>query len=487
MSENIYILLLHLYPSQFRRAYGDEAIQLFRDRFRDEQGFAAKVRLWSDLLADLAVSLPREHGYAHPSPTGAHTQQRLAGVPCFDVLESSIPRPEALLFGAVLSVVAVAALSISMSWSAGNGSMRGTALRDTAPAAMKASAFESLDAWSAKKWVGASSAFPGGASSSGQPTGQNAGGQTAVPANSNTTLDAGERQRVIDRAGADLKKYYFDHGVAEKTAEALLTHEKNGDDDAATHGASFAALLTAQMRDASADMHLVVEYSQNPLPSGPPVQTAEGMARFRSAMLQQHCMIRKTEILPHDIGYLKLDFFPDDSVCGNEVREAMASLNHADAIIFDLRDNSGGFPDTVSLVASYLFDHPVYMYGPRGAPTVESWTHSPVAGNNLANKPVYVLTSGTTWSGAEQFSYDLKMLKRATLVGETTRGGTHAGVFHRIDDHFGMGIPEERPINPYGKTDWEGVGVTSDVKVKAADALETAVRLAVAKLQLKQR
>ena len=161
-------------------------------------------------------------------------------------------------------------------------------------------------------------------------------------------------------------------------------------------------------------------------------------------MLQQNCMIRKADILPHDIGYLKLDFFPDTSVCGSEMRSAMASLNQADAIIFDLRDNTGGFPDSVSLIAGYLFDHPEYMYGPRGAPTVDSWTRSPVAGNELADKPVYVLTSGSTWSGAEQFSYDLKMLKRATLVGETTRGGTHAGVFHRIDDHFGIGIPEEK-------------------------------------------
>ena len=144
----------------------------------------------------------------------------------------------------------------------------------------------------------------------------------------------------------------------------------------------------------------------------------------------------------------------------------MASLNQAHAIIFDLRDNTGGFPDSVSLIAGYLFDHPEYMYGPRGAPTVDSWTNSPVPGNKLADKPVYVLTSGSTWSGAEQFSYDLKMLKRATLVGETTRGGAHAGVFHRIDDHFGMGIPEEKAINPFGKADWEGVGVQPDVDVE---------------------
>jgi C-terminal processing protease CtpA/Prc len=95
------------------------------------------------------------------------------------------------------------------------------------------------------------------------------------------------------------------------------------------------------------------------------------------------------------------------------------------------------------------------------------------------------LTSPRTLSGTEQFCYDLKMLKRATLVGETTGGAAHSGVFHRIDDHFGMGIPETKPINPFSKTDWAETGVEPDVKVKAADALETALKLTETKLPKK--
>jgi C-terminal processing protease CtpA/Prc len=74
------------------------------------------------------------------------------------------------------------------------------------------------------------------------------------------------------------------------------------------------------------------------------------------------------------------------------------------------------------------------------------------------------------------------MLHRATLVGETTGGAAHAGVFHRIDDHFGIGIPQFRIINPYSGRDWEGAGVEPDVKVKAADALVTAEKLAEARV-----
>ena len=81
----------------------------------------------------------------------------------------------------------------------------------------------------------------------------------------------------------------------------------------------------------------------------------KSLARYREAMEQQNCMFRKIEILPHNIGYLKLDFFPDTSVCRSTATAAMAALNHAAAVIIDLRDNSGGFPNMVMLIASYLF------------------------------------------------------------------------------------------------------------------------------------
>ena len=78
-------------------------------------------------------------------------------------------------------------------------------------------------------------------------------------------------------------------------------------------------------------------------------------------MEQENCMFEKVEILPHNIGYLKLNFFGDTSVCLSTATAAMASLNHADAIIFDLRDNPGGYANMVALIATYLFDHPTHL------------------------------------------------------------------------------------------------------------------------------
>jgi C-terminal processing protease CtpA/Prc len=159
----------------------------------------------------------------------------------------------------------------------------------------------------------------------------------------------------------------------------------------------------------------------------------------------------------------------------------MARLRGSDAIIFDLRDNTGGFPAMVAKIAALLFDRPVRWYNPREGDG-SGWL-SPSPGSELAGKPVYILTSAITLSGAEQFTYNLKMLGRATVVGDTTGGSAHVGVFHRIDDHFGIGILETLITNPYGQPDWEGTGVEPDVRATPANALAVAEKLARKRLR----
>jgi Peptidase family S41/N-terminal domain of Peptidase_S41 in eukaryotic IRBP len=459
MSEKIYALLLRLYPSHFREAYGDEALELFRDRARDEKGCFRSLQLWLDLLADLAISVPREYGYVQPELVGASAQYRLAGVPAFHVLQGESPRPGALLLGTALSLVVLSTFWILLGHGAGHA---GIGFMASGPSR-------------------GNSGFSQHQSS--QPTPHDSADATDRDGRELPTMDPAERQRVVHAAVANIRKYYIDRDVAQKMADELLAHEKSGDDDAVTDDEAFANLLTKQMRDVSPDRHLVLIYSQDPLPQNSTGPTVGEPARYREAMKQQNCTFEKVEILPCNIGYLKLNSFPDPTICRSTAMAAMASLNHADAVIFDLRDNRGGEPAMVALMGAYLFDHPEYWYNPRENTTEQSWTRSPVPGNRLADKAVYVLTSRKTLSGAEQFCYDLKMLKRATLVGETTGGAAHSGVFHRIDDHFGMGIPETRPINPFSKTDWAETGVDPDVKVKAADALATAVKLAETKLR----
>ena len=451
MSERIYRWLFRLYPSEFRQAYRDEAFRLIRERARDERGIFSCLRLWLDLLADLAFSVPHEHFYAQSRVIGASPLSNVYGLPVFYPLEGEAPSPVALLSGGVMSLVALSIFWILL----GHGGST------------------QMGVITGAEWRGDSSLS--------QEETARTQSQAAPNMTSNAEpfrLGTAERQRVIAAAVAILRKDYVDRESGQKMAGALLAHEESGDYDAITDGGTFASLVTRQMREISPDRHLTLAYSQDAFPPSPTVPTPEELARYAARMKQQNCAFEKVETLPHNIGYLKLNSFPDVSVCQTTAASVMASMNHADAIIYDLRDNRGGEPAMVAFMAAYLFDRPEYWYNPRENTTEQSWTRSPVPGNRLANKPVYLLTSPSTLSGAEQFCYDLKVLKRATIVGETTGGAAHSGVWHRIDDHFGMGVPETRALNPFSKFDWAEVGVEPDVKVNATDALQAAVKLA---------
>jgi C-terminal processing protease CtpA/Prc len=150
-----------------------------------------------------------------------------------------------------------------------------------------------------------------------------------------------------------------------------------------------------------------------------------------------------------------------------------------------LRQNQGGDPKMVALLSTYLFATPTHLndlWERKSGETHQYWTLPYVPGRHLSGVPVFVLTSHRTFSGGEEFTNNLKVLKRATIVGETTGGGAHPVSGHRIDDRFSIGVPFARAINPTTKTNWEGVGVEPDVKVAAADALTTAQALVAKEL-----
>ena len=235
----------------------------------------------------------------------------------------------------------------------------------------------------------------------------------------------------------------------------------------------------------SHDKHLGVNFSPVRIPpERQGAASAEDEAQYRKQMERMNCGFVKVEILSGNVGYLKFNMFANPDVCGATATAAMNFLAHVDAIIFDLRENGGGDPRMIALISTYLFADATHLndlYNRKEDATTQYWTLPYVAGNRLSGKPAFVLTSAHTFSGAEEFSCNLKNLKRATIVGETTGGGAHPVSGHRIDDHFMIGVPFARAVSPVTKTNWEGTGVEPDVKVKAAEALETAEKLVASK------
>ena len=295
------------------------------------------------------------------------------------------------------------------------------------------------------------------------------------------TIDASTRSAVIEGALKRLNDFYVFPETAKKMEQAVRERIGRKEYDQITSAKTLATTLQNHLQEVSHDKHLRVTYSAEPLPPqgdhrepGP-----EEIARELEFMRTVNFGFEKVERLPGNIGYLDLRGFQPAQFGAETVVAAMNFLANTDALIIDLRRNGGGEPAMVALISSYLFGpEPVHLndlYFRPDNSTRQWWTLPYVPGKRYGDKKeVYVLTSKRTFSAAEEFTYNLKNLKRATIIGETTGGGAHPGGPRRINEHFAIWVPSGRAINPISKTNWEGTGVTPDVDVPADQALKVA-------------
>ncbi len=348
MSEKIYSCLLRLYPARFRQRFEGEALQLFRDRLRDEQGALRRLWLWMDLFVDLVAGLPMAYRNAYAPPAAAPSWVPGSGIPAFQSLEEEPLSPRSIAMGSMVAICTLALFIFVMSHAAA---------------------------------------------------------------------------------------FHASSGLMQRLNAAAAGSERNPGEQS----------------------------------------VAERLERQLAASRQQECSFEKLELHPGNIGYVKFSWFANPAICGEVADAVMSRLSQTDAVIFDLRDARGGYPEMVRRMAGWMFDQPVQWYNPRAMSPAEQMTVPPAAGSGFGNKPVFILTSSQTFSGAEHFAYNLKVLGRATLVGETTSGASHAG----------PGNPPNRADDSQEKPIWEGTGVQPDVRVNAADALKTAEQLALSAIQKK--
>ena len=290
---------------------------------------------------------------------------------------------------------------------------------------------------------------------------------------SGTRLTTEQRQVVLDSIASALNAMYVFPDVAARMDSDLRARAKRGEFNEVSDASSFAQQLTRDLQAISHDKHLRVR-----LRAADPVSGHAGSRGARSSIFG------RTERMAGDVAYVEILSF---GAPPEEVREAttriMGAAADAKALIIDLRANGGGSPFTVALVSSYLFGaDPVHLNSLYFRPanrTDDFFTDPLVAGRKFGpDKPIYVLTSSRTFSGAEEFAYNLQTRKRATIVGETTGGGANPGRGVPLPYDLTVFVPTGRAINPITKTNWEGVGVKPDVAAPAADALDVALRLA---------
>lgn len=298
-------------------------------------------------------------------------------------------------------------------------------------------------------------------------------------------VDAATRsQTVTDLAKAMRDTYaYPDNG--KKAAASIEAKLKSGAYDSIGSGPDLATRLTADLNEICKDAHLRVRYSEQVLPirKDAAEPSPEEIKRNDEFVRYANAGFSKVERLDGNIGYISFRNFMGAAAAKRPVKAAMEFLKDTDALIIDIRQNGGGDPETVQLICSYFFgDKPVHLNDlvSRDGKRQQFWTHK-VDGPKFLDKEIYVLTSKRTGSAAEEFSYNLKNLRRATIVGEPTWGGANPGGVYRLNDHFGVFIPHAHAENPITRTNWEGTGVLPDVAVNPEDGLKKAYSMALEK------
>ena len=308
------------------------------------------------------------------------------------------------------------------------------------------------------------------------------------------SLDAAKKQAVVDEIATLFNKNYIFADKAKKVEEALRAKLKAGEFDKLSAAPEFARAVEAVILDATKDRHTGFAYNPARAEDIRRLEVqSEGEARtVRERELEEarrdNFGFRKVERLAGNIGYLDFRVFASPAEAGPTAIAAMNFLAYCDAIIVDLRQNGGGDPAQIQLISSYFFEEPVHLndlYARAADRTENYWTLPFVPGDKAAKADLYVLTSARTFSGAEEFSYNLQNLKRATIIGETTGGGAHPTNAMIVQRDFILRVPFARAINPVSKTNWEGTGVTPDIAVPAAEAFDKAYALAVEKLAAK--
>ncbi|HSZ31660.1 MAG TPA: S41 family peptidase [Puia sp.] len=291
--------------------------------------------------------------------------------------------------------------------------------------------------------------------------------------------------QLIDSIRKVLVEKYIFRDTAIKMVDYLEKQYKRGIYDSITDPTELERKLYKDLRLVHRDVHFRLIY-------------APGMAKNLSAqfdslsqkkadstnvvnMQNDNYFFHKVEILSGNIGYIKFNGFTD------LIEQAKPTLNAAfrfvmntKALIIDLRENRGGSPDMVSQIESYFFPGRKHMNdivtrSPDS--TIVFWTDPKNADGIMLSMPVYMLTSKSTVSGAEDLAYAMQSVHRAVIIGDTTAGGAHPTGMYNIGFGFIGAIPVARTLNPYTHTDWEGTGVYPDIPVSSDEALKTAERL----------
>ncbi|MFB7811373.1 S41 family peptidase [Streptomyces virginiae] len=285
-------------------------------------------------------------------------------------------------------------------------------------------------------------------------------------------------EEIIEQALQHIETGYIFPEKAVEIGAAIRSRRASGA-YAALDGPTLCQAITADFQEVCQDKHMRLLWVEETLSLEPEDQDA-GRSAFLALLRAENQGVRRVERLDDGVALIELSRIPGTDEGAAVIGAAMQLAAGSSALVLDFRSCLGGIPEGAAMWCSYFFpDDQVHLHdiydGTTGT-TRQFWTAGHLPAPRYLDRPVYVLTSAITFSGGEDVAYTLQAHGRATLVGETTRGGAHPTVRHTLTEHIQVTVPIARSISTVTGGNWEGVGVLPDLPAPADQALETALK-----------
>ncbi len=294
----------------------------------------------------------------------------------------------------------------------------------------------------------------------------------------NNLSNAVYKTRVLQKIDSLLVTTYVLPEEAKIYAEEFEKRYERGDYNSYINSKEFAEKITADLIDITKDKHINFRVIESSDVGEKPEGSLHHPVRYHLLGIKENKGFSKLEWIDGNIGYLDIRRFYYFNDIKQLADAAMKLLLNASAIIIDLRENGGGSGDYLS---SYFLPYPTQLtscYYRKDDFLEEFWTSKEIGMEPLTDVPLFLLTSKRTFSASESFAYDMKVRKRAIIIGDSTKGGAHSVDLYKIDDQFEIYISTARAVNPITGENWEGIGVVPDIIVPSEAALDTAIMLA---------
>ena len=184
------------------------------------------------------------------------------------------------------------------------------------------------------------------------------------------------------------------------------------------------------------------------------------------------------EMLENSIGLIAISNF--DARCADETIAAIEALREqgAQALIFDVRNNPGGYATELVKVLDYLLPEGDLFrtLDYAGRETVDKSDAS------FLDMPIAVVCNEDSYSAAEFFPAAIQEYGAGTIVGMPTCGKGYFQYTYELSDGSAVGLSAGKYFTPSGKS-LIGTGIQPDVVVEVDD--ETRAKIAYGTLEAK--